>query len=285
MEENINHPAKLTSFACTKCGNLYPQDFTYCCQNCGGTFGIENGISLDPLMVDDALPGIWPYQHTFGLPEASPIITLGEGNTPLVWSNAFNTQIGLKLESLNPTGSFKDRLTASEISFLLSLGISSAVEDSSGNAGASFAAYAARAGIKARVFIPDYASGPKRDQIETYGAEVVTIAGSRFETHKAVLDVVESKGAIYASHAYLPHGLPGVATISYEILAQFNKPPGTVIAPVGHGSLLLGIFLGFEALKSANVIETMPTIVGVQAKRCSPLWTADSQGLEDVLLL
>jgi threonine synthase len=203
----------------------------------------------------------------------------------MVWAEAFDTQIGIKLESLNPTGSFKDRLVVPMISFLSSMGVKSAVEDSSGNAGASFAAYAARAGIQARVFIPDYAAGPKRIQIETYGAEVVAIEGARYDTYKALLEVVEVEGAVYASHAYLPHGLPGIATISYEILDQLGESPGTVIAPVGHGSLVLGIFLGFKALKAANQIDVVPTIVGVQAQRCSPVWTAHDQDFDDIPLV
>ncbi len=274
----------MTTFSCMDCGKKYPKGFAYCCPDCEGIFGIDGGISYDPSLIDDSLPGIWPYKHSFGLHKRSPIITLGEGNTPLVWAETFDTQIGFKFETLNPTGSFKDRLTAPMISFLSSIGIKFAVEDSSGNAGASFAAYAVRAGIQARVYIPDYASGPKRIQIEAFGSEVVAIKGSRYDTHRALLDVVEAEKVVYASHAYLPHGLPGLATISYEIQDQLAESPGTVIAPVGHGSLLLGIFLGFEALKSVNKINTMPMIIGVQAKNCSPLWTAYSQDLVDIPL-
>ena len=263
----------MTSFSCIVCHKPFPKEFAFRCPDCGGVFSIESNIFFDPLRIETELPGIWPYRHTFGLKENAPIITLGEGNTPLVFAKVLEKEIALKLEYQNPTGSFKDRLTATEMRFLVSLGATTAVEDSSGNAGASFAAYAARAGIHGKVFVPDSASGPKRVQIEMYGAEVVLIKGSRSRTAEAVIKEVETTGKIYASHAYLPHGLPGLATIAYEIYEQLGQTPGTIIAPVGHGSLLLGIFLGFSGLKDANIIKSIPVHVGVQAKNCSPLWS------------
>ena len=112
---------------------------------------------------------------------------------------------------------------------------SAALEDSSGNAGASFAAYAARAGVRAKVFIPDAAAGPKRKQIEAYGAEVIRIPGLRSNAAEAALNAAAG-GEVYASHAYLPFGLSGYATIAYEIFRQLGQAPGSVIAPVGQGN-------------------------------------------------
>jgi threonine synthase len=109
------------------------------------------------------------------------------------------------------------------------------VEDSSGNAGASLAAYTARAGIQAKIFIPESASGPKRKQIEYFGAELALIPGPRVEAAKAVKRATES-GLTYASHAYMPFGLTGIATIAYEIAEVMNwNGPGTIIAPVVTG--------------------------------------------------
>jgi threonine synthase len=210
----------------------------------------------------------------------SPSITLGEGNTPLVWSGVFNTQVGFKVESQNPTGSFKDRGTALLVSFLQSRGITSAVEDSSGNAGSSFAAYAARAGLDARVYIPAYASGPKRMQIEQYGAEIVAVPGPRSEAARAVQRAAQ-EGEVYASHAYLPHGLPGFSTIAYELWEQMGTSPGSVVMPVGHGSLLIGVARGFQALSAVGVISRMPALVGVQAQACAPLYKAFEKGLKE----
>ena len=217
------------------------------------------------------------YAQTFGLGEHTEVLTLGEGGTPLLRAEGFGHEIFLKLESRNPSGSFKDRASALLLAEMKARRIESAVEDSSGNAGASFAAYAARAGIEAKVFSPESAAGPKLEQIEAYGAELNRVPGPRSASAEAVLQAVEG-GAAYASHAYLPFGLPGLATIAYEIYEQLGQAPGSVIAPVGHGSLLLGIAMGFEALKTAGKIERVPHMVAVQASACAPLWVVASMG-------
>jgi threonine synthase len=183
----------------------------------------------------------------------------------------------VKCEHLNPTGSFKDRGTAVLISALSSAEVAEAVEDSSGNAGASFAAYAARAGIRARVFVPFSASGPKRSQIEAYGAELVLVEGPRSAASEAVRRAAD-RGVVYASHAYLPHGMAGVATIAYEIVEQLGCAPGALLAPVGHGGLLVGVHRGFDALLCAGAIAALPRMIGVQARACAPVWAAYTSG-------
>jgi threonine synthase len=221
---------------------------------------------------------MWRYQQAFGLPEDSPVVSLGEGLTPLVWGKIDNHPVAYKLEFTNPSGSFKDRGSAVLVSFLISRGITQVVEDSSGNAGASLAAYAARSGLRSKVFIPASASGPKRAQIEAYGAEVVAIPGPRSLAAEAVHQAVE-KGSVYASHAYLPFGLPGYATAAYEIVEQLGGAPGTVLVPAGHGNFLLGLARGFVGLKSSGLIGHLPRLVGVQARACAPLWTIFRNGL------
>jgi threonine synthase len=159
------------------------------------------------------------------------------------------------------------------VSWLVAAGVKEAVEDSSGNAGASFAAYAARAGIQARIFIPSYASGPKRSQIESYGADVIAVPGPRSKAAEAVLQEVEG-GAVYASHAFLPQGTAGIATIAYELVQQMDGIPGTILLPVGHGSLLLGVAMGFQALRQNGLLPQVPKIIGIQAAECAPLFNA-----------
>jgi threonine synthase len=186
--------------------------------------------------------------------------------------------IYFKCEHLNPTGSFKDRGTAVLVSALKYLGIQSAVEDSSGNAGASFAAYAAHANLTAKIYIPDYASGPKRDQLAAYGAEIIPIIGPRSAATEAVLDAVDA-GAIYASHAYLPHGIAGMATVAFETVQQLGEVPGSIITPVGQGSMLLGLAYGFQSMMQAGRIDAMPQLIAVQATACAPIW-ADFESSE-----
>ncbi len=266
--------------ACTNCHRSYPETGTpYRCPVCGGLFDYTSTLVYDPASLDADQPGIWRYRSTFGLPNQAPAISLGEGNSPLIWSEAFGRRIAFKTEYSNPSGSFKDRGSSTLMSFLCSRGITSAVEDSSGNAGASFAAYAARAGVKARVYVPDSASGPKRNQIEAYGAEVVAIPGPRSNASDAVRKAAD-QGEIYASHAFLPFNIAGYATAAYEITAQLGQAPGTMICPAGQGGFILGLARGFAALLKAGAITALPKLFGVQARACAPLWALSSYGTE-----
>ncbi|MDH5506809.1 MAG: pyridoxal-phosphate dependent enzyme [Anaerolineae bacterium] len=271
----------MTRYKCSNCGQAYGDTgAAYRCPTCNGIYGIDGSLSYDPSRIDSKRPGMWRYDHSFGLPEGAPVVTLGEGDTPLVEMADMGKEVFFKLEYLNPTGSFKDRLAAPLVSFLRARGVTAAVEDSSGNAGAAFAAYAGRAGITAKVFVPGYASGPKRNQIEAYGAQVVPVDGPRSAAAEAALRTVEQDGETYASHAYLPFGLAGLATIAYELVEQLGKAPGAVIAPVGHGSLLLGLTKGFSAMKQAGIIGALPKMIGVQARACAPLWAVSTMGVQ-----
>jgi threonine synthase len=255
---------------CVQCGFEYPKTgIPYVCPKCGGVFDFD---SLAPKreVKDSSRLGIWGWALSEDFGHELPMVSLGEGNTPLVWDSYAGKQIGMKCEFLNPTGSYKDRGSSVLISELIARKVETAVEDSSGNAGASFAAYAARAGMGAEVFIPSSASGPKKMQIVKYGAKVIEISGSREAAAKAVREKA-LQGFVYASHAYLPFGLAGIATIAYELFLQLGKIPGTIIAPIGHGGLLLGIIRGFSALKLANPSLDVPYYVGVQAEACSPV--------------
>jgi threonine synthase len=267
-------------FRCTNCGQPYPtQGFPYCCGKCGGLFDYQDQVSYDP--VQPARLGrrsIERYRRSFPLPADVDFVSLGEGDTPLLSQRISSRELFFKCENLNPTGSFKDRGTAVLVSALIAAGIEEAVEDSSGNAGASLAAYAARAGVKVHIYVPESASGPKSAQISAYGAQVVRIPGPRSASAEAVQREVAG-GVVYASHAYLPHGIAGIATIAFEIAEQLKGSPGTVIAPVGHGTLLLGLHRGFQALQSAGEIDRIPVLIGVQASACAPLWAAFSGGV------
>jgi len=266
------------SILCTNCRRPYPEvGVPHRCQYCGGLFYFDSHLVFDEMKIEPGLPGIWPYRHSFPLPAGAPVVSLGEGNTPLEWREISGRRVAFKLEYQNPTGSFKDRGAAILLSLLRSHDIETAVEDSSGNAGAAFAAYASEAGIKARVFIPDSTSAPKRMQIEKYGAQVVRIMGPRSNASEAVLREA-AKGICYASHAFLPQAVAGYATAAYESVDQLGGAPGTVLTPVGQGNLLLGMLQGFQALTHAGITDRVPVPVGVQALACAPVWAIRRYG-------
>nr|HPQ40256.1 pyridoxal-phosphate dependent enzyme [bacterium] len=204
-------------------------------------------------------------------------VSLGEGRTPLTYETVMHCESYFKHDYLMPTGSFKDRGASVLISLANHLGLEPVVEDSSGNAGAAIAAYCARAGIPCRIFVPHATSVAKTRQIEMYGAELVKIRGSRENTARAAVDAAEY--AFYASHYRHPLFFHGVKTMAYEIWEQMGgSVPGTVVVPVGNGSLLLGLSLGFTELLDMGLIRNLPMLVGVQASQCAPLVTRMNGG-------
>lgn len=274
-ESKVRYNLKLmnTTYQCEKCKTPYPSvGMPYVCQVCGGYFSIDIAIKLTKKDFKKKDPGIWRFMDSFGLPKDSPVSYLGEGRTPLISTADDGKQVFLKMESHNPTLSFKDRGTAVLLSKLRHEKITYAIEDSSGNAGASFAAYCSAFAITSEIFIPATTSGPKKDQIEAYGARVVRVNGSRSDTAFAALDKVNLSGYVYASHAYQPFGIAGIATIAYEIFEQMNELPDAIFAPIGHGSLFLGLIKGFEVLKNSGFISKLPEFIGIQSFHCAPVW-------------
>ena len=260
---------------CLNCARSYPESGApFRCPHCGGLYDYADAFEYNA--VDRSSHGIWA--HAAGLGFSADPVTLGEGHTPLLQADAFGRRIYFKCEYANPSGSFKDRGTATLMSFLRARGVTGAIEDSSGNVGASFAAYAARARIHAQVFVPETASGPKREQIRAYGATVLAVPGPRSNAAEAALRSAE-EGAIYASHAYLPFNLPGYATCALEIVDELGDAPAAIILPAGQGGLLLGMARGFRALLRAAKIQHMPAIIGVQAAACAPLVALFDMGM------
>jgi threonine synthase len=265
----------MTVIACTKCGTLYPDDSNPFLCDCGGSYDYLEFPRF--LSKNRNQSGVWAYSQNLLDSMQTPIVSLGEGETPLLQVKTKNRQIWLKMESLNPTGSYKDRGSTTLVSHLKNRGVNYAIEDSSGNAGASFAAYCARGSLRCKVFVPESASGPKRAQIEMFGAELVRVPGPRSEAARAVLEEAKS-GAVYGSHAFMPFGLPGIATISYELVEQLGEVPAAVVAPVGHGGLMYGMMQGFEAMEQVGFIKRQPFYVGVQAEACAPIGRGFKKG-------
>jgi threonine synthase len=180
-----------------------------------------------------------------------------------------------KLEYMNPTGSFKDRGTAVMMSMAKELGISQVVEDSSGNAGASVAAYAARAGIEAHVFAPASAPAAKMQQIVVYGAQVHSIEGPREAATDAAAAFYEARGLVYASHNLSPFFLEGTKTFAHEVARQMEEAmPDHVVVPVGNGGLFIGAWLGFQEMLATGRVRRAPKMHAIQARAVMPVAAA-----------
>lgn len=220
-------------------------------------------------------PGMWRFRHMLPQLPVHPV-TLGEGGTPLLAVNGFNFNLYVKNESLNPTGSFKDRGAAMLINTVGEA--QTVIDDSSGNAGAALAAYAARAGINARIYVPEAAPAAKKNQITRYGAQLAPVAGNRDEVARVAEEASADENVFYASHVWHPGYPLGLQTIAWEIWEQLGRQaPEIVVMPVGNGSLLRGVRWGFRSLQKGKYISQLPRFVAVQPLNCAPL-LAQSRG-------
>lgn len=266
---------------CSLCSAPYPSAVPRWRCDCGSYLrldGVEM-FSIDALR--DRPTNLWRYREALGLGAETQAVSLGEGFTPLVAAQLGAYALMLKLDFLCPTGSYKDRGSTVMISQFREWGIEEIVEDSSGNAGASVAAYAAAAGIRARIFVPAHASGGKLAQILQYGAELVRVPGSREDTTTACLAAAEK--TFYASHNWSPYFQSGMKTVAYEIAEQLDwQAPDWVVTPVGGGSLLLGLYHGFREMHEAGMVGNIPRIAGVQSVHCPPVYQAWQKNLDDV---
>lgn len=230
-------------------------------------------------LIDLSLNSMWRYHHflPIGIQDA---ITMGEGLTPLLKVELLNKKIFVKQEQLFPTGSYKDRGASVLMSYAKKMGVTHVVQDSSGNAGCSIAAYAANANIACDIFVPADTSKAKLAQVRAYGANLILVDGDREAT--AATALLAAQNSYYASHCYNPLFLQGTKTFAYEVCEQLGwKSPDVVVLPAGNGTLVLGCYIGFKHLYESNVIPKIPKIVAVQAENCAPLYHAWKQGLQE----
>ena len=250
--------------------------------DCGGAWEVAELPNFDPAKIFEDDYSIWRYGQLLGLDIYHPLKHMGVGWTPLVSLKLYNRNCYLKLEYLEPSGSFKDRGVNTMVNQLYSMGVKTLVEDSSGNAGASLAAHAARFEIPAEIFVPEQASLAKQSQIAVYGATVIPIPGLRRATEEAAQASI-GQGRAYASHAYNPAYLAGQVTSAYELWEQLGrKTPDWILIPTAQGGQFLGYWFGFKQLLKAGLIERMPRLVAVQAARIAPIHHAWTHKLDHI---
>lgn len=264
------------NYICIECGSKFPLEGNAWKCGCGGLLNLEyekKPIDFEATAVSRDR-SLWKYIDALPFDEDNcwRDVTMGEGGTPLI---QMGRNLYAKADYYMPTLSFKDRGAVMLIAMAKKLGVERIAADSSGNAGTAIAAYSARAGIDCHVFVPASTSDKKIKQIEAHGAAIHKIPGSREDTAKAAIDMVESTNLFYASHIYNPLFWEGTKTYIYETFEQLNGfMPEAFIIPVGNGTLLMGAYIAFKEMLSWGVIDRMPRILAVQAENCAPIFKA-----------
>ncbi len=216
------------------------------------------------------------YRELLPVTDTTPMVTLGEGGTPLVRSRALGPELGLdglyfKLESMNPTGSFKDRGMVLAVAKAAEAGARAVICASTGNTSASAAAYAARHGLQAYVVVPNgkIAMG-KLAQAVMHGAEIVQIEGS-FDDALTIVRELSERHTVALVNSVNPHRIAGQKTGAFEIVDELGDAPDLLCIPVGNAGNITAYWTGFEEYHRLERTGRRPAMWGFQAAGAAPL--------------
>jgi len=217
------------------------------------------------------------YREFLPVTERTPVITLNEGNTPLIQARNLPREAGIdidlyfKFEGLNPTGSFKDRGMTMAISKAVEEGAKAVICASTGNTSAAAAAYAARAGIKAFVLIPEgkIALG-KLSQALIHNAVVIQVAGN-FDTALSIVKGLVERYPMTLVNSINPYRLEGQKTAAFEVCDQLDRAPDCHVLPVGNAGNITAYWRGYREYHSAGRISSLPRMIGFQAAGAAPI--------------
>jgi len=261
------------SFRCSVCEKEFPvetQDFRC---SCGGVFDLK--YKLPPFSFDLVDKKEWSiFRYRAFLPVTNNLwkdISMGEGMTPVV---SLKENVFVKVDYMMPTLSFKDRGAVLAIWLAKTIGAKKVIQDSSGNAGNSIAAYAARAGMECDIYVPEGTAPAKIQMIRSYGADVKVMPCSRDETAKKCREAVINGAGYYTSHVFNPYFYHGTKTFIYETLEQLGRIPDNIFIPIGNGTMFIGVTLALDELISSGIITRRPKIYAVQSEHCDPILQA-----------
>jgi threonine synthase len=231
---------------------------------------------------------MWRYRELMPLFDGESPITLGEGWTPLIHATRIGADLGLsrvfiKDESLNPTNSFKARGLSAAVTRALHLGARVLSVPSAGNAANAMAAYAAAAGLPARVFMPRDVKVPFIRECELYGADVTLVDGLITDAGRIAAETGKPLGWYDVSTLKEPYRIEGKKTMAYELGEQLDwQMPDWIIYPTGGGTGMVGMWKAFDELERIGWITPgrRPRMVSVQAEHCAPIVRAFEEGAE-----
>jgi threonine synthase len=272
--------------SCIGCGARYnPGEAVYTCRRCGDL--LEARLDLDE--VGEAAHrwrerplGVWRYREV--IPAAHQVrVSLQEGGTRLHWASRLGEELGLrnlyvKCEGDNPTASFKDRGLTVAVTKAVELGFRSVACASTGNTAASLAAYAAKAGLKCTVLVPQgrVATG-KLAQAVVYGATILEVAGN-FDQALSLVMEVSARGLVYLCNSVNPFRIEGQKTLAYELRDQLGRLPDVLALPVGNAGNIAAAWKGVEELRALGLVEEVPRMVGAQSQGAAPIVEAVRHG-------
>jgi len=272
-------------------GTFDPRAEHHLCR-CGAPLLARYDLERARAWPKSSLPGrdasMWRYRELMPLFDGEQPVTLGEGWTPLLHVARLGAELGLtrvfvKDESMNPTNSFKARGLSAAVTRAARLGAQTLSVPSAGNAANALAAYAAAAGLSARVFMPRDVKTPFIRECELYGAEVTLVDGLITDAGRVAAERGGPLGWYDVSTLKEPYRIEGKKTLAYELAEQLDwRLPDWIIYPTGGGTGMVGMWKAFEELEQIGWVPAgrRPRMVSVQAEHCAPIVRAFEQGAE-----
>jgi threonine synthase len=282
----------LTHLICSSCQNKFDPDKTqtYCPDCQAPLLAIYDTEKARTILDRDEFrqrkPGMWRWQEMLPVKDPRNIITLGEGDAPLLKLSQLGDDLGLrnlyvKDESLNPTGSFKARGLAAAISKAKELGVTKVIIPTAGNAGGAMAAYAARGGLEAYIFMPKDTPVANIEESRIAGATVILINGLISEAAGMAGEKARAEGWFDVSTFKEPYRAEGKKIMGYELAESLDwKLPDVIIYPTGGGTGLVGMWKAFKEMEALGWLDSpkRPRMVAVQAEGCAPVIKAFQSG-------
>ena len=276
------------SLECSSCGTTRSADGLPGVCDCGQPYLVRYSC-VPPPAVKSQLAGrswtMWRYREWLPLGDDETPVTLGEGGTPLLAATRLGARHGfadlwVKEEGVNPTGSFKARGLAAAVTRATLAGARRFVVPTAGNAGVALAAYAARAGVAARVYAPASTPSTILRQIKSFGADLVLLDGHIGDCGKAARAYALDSGAVDVSTLREPYRIEGKKSLGLELAEQLGWTlPHAIVYPTGGGTGLIGMWKAFgELVRAGWVTGSLPRMYSVQATGCAPVVQAFRAG-------
>jgi len=277
---------------CPRCDHRFPLSRLLNLCTCGSPLLVRYDLkkasaNFSISSLQGRVSSLWRYRELLPLRDDANLVSLGEGFTPLLPAKSLAGELGLKRlwikdEAQNPTGSFKDRGLSLAISRAKELGVKKAAIPSAGNAGGSLAAYAARAGIEAHVFMPRDTPIANQIEVQQCGARLTLVDGLINDCGRIINERKTAEGWFDISTLKEPYRVEGKKTMGYEIAEQLNWTlPDVIIYPTGGGTGLIGMWKAFQEMAELGWIGSKrPRMVSVQASGCAPIVKAFGEGRE-----
>jgi threonine synthase len=293
MPPSVEQRSALSHLQCSACGRTYDADQLHTvCAECKKVLLARYDFNqaratLNPESVGRRPRGMWRWHELLPVRDPRHVVTLGEGDTPLLPAHRLGAEFGfralfIKEEGLNPTGSFKARGISAALSRALELGVREFAIPSAGNAASALAAYCARAGVAVHVFMPDDTPELNQKEGAIYRAEVTLVRGLISDCGAIVRQRSAANGWFDFSTLKEPYRAEGKKTMGLELAEQFAwELPDAIIYPTGGGTGIIGIWKAFQELEELGFIGSKrPKMISVQSSGCAPIVRAFQQGLD-----